>query len=193
MAIKYQQPHLVEERGERSRLLGDVAAENENEGAVDQVERIEHTLKGRVRSTDIDKGELVQHFLLRQEGRGKEEVEAVDGDLGEGEEEGDEEDNRLLDLDSLELLVVQETMDAPGLAKKQPKDNIEGNDLKPGAQEAGGVGRNSSERQAADGDEASKRHGWKKGGWEGGITSQGDYAPYTNTKPSLSAALPLYP
>jgi len=88
----------------------------------------------------------------------------VNGDLGEGEEEGHEKDGGLLHLDSLELLIVEQTMNAPGLAEEEPKENIEGNDLKPGTEKARGRGRNSGKRQATHGNEADKGHGCSRGG-----------------------------
>jgi len=56
--------YLIEERRERSRLLGDVAAKDEDKSAIDQVEGVENTFVGRVGGADIDKGKLVQHRLF---------------------------------------------------------------------------------------------------------------------------------
>ena len=157
--------YLIEERRERSRFLGDVAAKNENEGAIGQMETIKDAFVGGVRSADVDEGKFIQHILLRERGRGQEEVEAVNGDLGKRQEEGDEKDSRLLDLDSLELLVVEQAMDAPGFAEKEAKENIERNNLEPGTKKARGGGGNGRKRQATHGDDASKGHGC---GEEGG-------------------------
>jgi hypothetical protein len=62
---------------------------------------------GGVGGTCIDKGKVVEHFLLRQGRRGQEEVEAMDSDFRKDEKKGNEKDRRFLDFDSLELLVVE--------------------------------------------------------------------------------------
>ena len=51
----------------------------------------------------LDEGEFVQHVLLGEVGRSKEEIEPVDADFRKGEKGGEDEDGGFFDFDGFEL------------------------------------------------------------------------------------------
>jgi len=151
-------PYLVEKGGEGGGFLGRETAEDEDAGAVGQMEGVEDPLTAEVGGTDVHKGEVVQHVFLGEGWRGQQEIEAVDEDFRKHEEGGDEENGRFLDFHGPQLLVVQESVDAPGFSKEEPKNKVQGKDLEPGPEETGGVRGNGREGKAAHGKETSECH-----------------------------------